>query len=228
MSDQVLVGDSVSDGAVENQSAVSTEKERPISPAPTPQDFVSKKDFDNAVKELRGLQKRQDKSTDAQTRFMDELKTQIAKGLSFDEAAQAVNESAKARDKDDLLYQIAEKLGVGSSSQQAPAGNSSPVTIDKAKIIADNHLDGNDLDVVAQFVNVDFKSPLEAENAALKLALRRANPSQPDISAAPGMTGKPARAVENGDLIAELQKLQKTPTKNTKRMAEIEEKLGWK
>ena len=157
----------------------------------------------------------------------------MAKGLSLDEAEKAVHENAKAREKDELLYKMAEKLGVsGSFSQPTTAGNSSDATVDVAKVVGSYGLDANDPEVVSQVLGKKFNSELEAENAALKIAYRRANSNPPNPAASTAIQGSPvSQNTDTAVLINKLSEYQKLPTKHKKEIEAIVKQLderGWK
>lgn len=230
MTETDVVGSTDPNGAGANQAPVSQGSGQPIPPAPNTQDFVSKKDLENVVSQLKGLQSRQDKSTDTQARFMDEIRTKMSQGMSLDQAEKAVNSEAQARLKDDLLFQMAEKLGVQTPfSQQAPVGNGSPVTVDKAKTLQEYGLSENDPDVAASISGQEFKSVTELEAFAGKVILKRQNKPQPDMSASTAATGTPP-ASKMTEQVAEqkyeeLGRMLLEPTKNKAKIASLKKEL---
>lgn len=235
MTETDLVGNSTPEGAGENQPPVSQGEGKPIaSTATQTQDFVSKKEYDLLMKEVRGLQSRQDKSQTEQTRFMAELKEQLAKGLSIEEAEKAVNENQKAREKDELLIQIAQKVGVlPSVSQTQTTGNSATETVDVAKVVQEYGLDGNDPEVISSLLSKNFNSPMEVELAAARILRNRVNPSTPSPVASTAVSSGSSVQPTNSTpaLTAKLEELQKNPTKNwreIKKITAVLDERGWK
>lgn len=78
---------------------------------------------------------------------------------------------------------LREQLSKLNSAQPSTAGNGAGAVVDKAKVIAEYGLDGNDPEVIAELISKNLNSPLEAENAALKLAYRRAKPTPSSVAA---------------------------------------------
>ncbi len=173
------------DGAEGNQPAVSPEQGKSIDGKPqSSQEFLQlKQGYDRLEKELKGLQSRQDKSTNEVQRFMEDVKGQMAKGLSLDEAEQAVHANRKAAQKDDLLNQIAAKLGIGNSPQTATG--TSPNAADEAvSVFSEYSVDPNDPEAIP-FLELRGADLVKAVS---KLAIKRAKQSTPDSSEAPSLS----------------------------------------
>lgn len=232
MTETDVVGSTDPNGAGGNQPPVSQGNGQPISPVSTPQDFVSKKDFENAMSQIKGLQSRQDKSTDTQARFMDEIRAKMSQGMNLDQAEKAVNAETKTREQDDLLKQVAAKLGIETpSSQYAPAGTGpQPVTVDKAKTLQEYGLSENDPDVAAAISGQSFNSVTEVEAFAGKVLLKRQNKPQPDLSASIAATGSTPDAKMNEQVAEqkyeELGRLLLEPTKNKVKIASLKKELS--
>ena len=180
------------EGAGENQSPVSPEQGKSIDGKPqSSQEFLQlKQGYDRLEKELKGLQSRQDKSTNEVQRFMEDVKGQMAKGLSLDEAEQAVHANRKAAQKDDLLNQIAAKLGIGNSPQTVTG--TSPNAADEAQsVFSEYSVDPNDPEAIPL---LELRGT-DLVKAVSKLAIKRAKQSTPDSSEAPSLSSgapKPA------------------------------------
>jgi len=180
------------DGAEGNQPAVSPEQGKSIDGKPqSSQEFLQlKQGYDRLEKELKGLQSRQDKSTNEVQRFMEDVKGQMAKGLSLDEAEQAVHANRKAAQKDDLLNQIAAKLGIGNSPQTVTG--TSPNAADEAEsVFSEYSVDPNDPEAIPL---LELRGT-DLVKAVSKLAIKRAKQSTPDSSEAPSLSSgapKPA------------------------------------
>lgn len=149
--DRSNVGTPSPDGAGGNQPPVSQTQGQPIAGTPQgSQEFSTLvKRLDQTEKELRGLQSRQDKEKNETQRLLDDIKTQIDSGKSFEEAQRSVLASRKAEEKDDLLLKIAQKVGVlGESSQPVPAGTGAQATSGTAQVLSKAGLDANTPEVI--------------------------------------------------------------------------------
>lgn len=212
------------DGAEGNQPAVSPEQGKSIDGKPqSSQEFLQlKQGYDRLEKELKGLQSRQDKSTNEVQRFMEDVKGQMAKGLSLDEAEQAVHANRKAAQKDDLLNQIAAKLGIGNSPQTA-TGTSANAADEAVSVFQEYSVDPNDPEAIPL---LELRGT-DLVKAVSKLAIKRAKQSTPDSSEAPSITGSAPRAVNEDEKIRKLSELQRSPTKNRDAIKALEKELGW-
>jgi hypothetical protein len=178
------------EGAGANQPPVSPQKENSIAGAPqSSQEFLElKKRLDLTERELKGLQSRQDKSTNEVQRFMEDVKAHVAKGKSLDEAEQLVHADRKAAEKDDLLYQIAQKVGVLGGSPQNVAGNNSNAADEAARVLQEYDIPLNDPQAIPL---LELKG-VELVKAVGKLAVQRAkSQTPPDSSEAGSIKGGP-------------------------------------
>lgn len=180
---------------------------KPIESAPQQsQELLEiKKALELTRSELKGLQSRQDKEQNEVQRFMGEVKKRMAKGMSLEEAEQAVTAENQAAQKDELLYKIAQKVGVlDSPSAQSPAGNGLGQTVDVASTLSQYGLNENDPDVAAALA-----SEKDVEKAALRVALRRSKQPHADVSASTSAQGKPTSPTNGEQLKAEyIQKIR--------------------
>lgn len=199
------------EGAEGNQPPVSPEQGTSIDgKQQSSQEFLElKQGYARLEKELKGLQSRQDKSTNEVQRFMEDVKGQMAKGLSLDEAEQAVHANRKAAEKDELLYQIASKLGIGNSPQTV-TGNNTNAADEAVSVFSEYNVDPNDPEAIPL---LDLRGT-DLVKAVSKLAIKRAKQSTTDSSEAPSLTGGPARVMNDDEKISKLSELQKSPTKN--------------
>jgi hypothetical protein len=196
MTETTNVGTPTPEGAGGNQPPVSRGTEQPIAGAPqSSQEFLDlKKRLDLTEKELRGLQSRQDKDKNETQRFMDEVKQQMASGKSFEEAEKAVTESRKAQEKDDLLYKIAQKVGVlGESSPTQATGNGASVTNDVAQVLSKAKLDANDAQVIDLIKNYG-NDPVEFAMRVGEHKARMANSPQPSAASSPALQSAPPQS----------------------------------
>jgi hypothetical protein len=191
------------EGAGENQSPVSPEQGKSIDGKPqSSQEFLElKQGYARLEKELKGLQSRQDKSTNEVQRFMEDVKGQMAKGLSLDEAEQAVHANRKAAEKDELLYQIATKLGIGNSPQSV-TGNNQKAADEAASVFSEYSINPNDPEAIPL---LELRGT-DLVKAVSKLAIKRAKQSTPDSSEAPSLSSGAPKPVGIGGLTEQYQK----------------------
>jgi len=160
-------------------------------------------------KRTRTLQGDKDRSVSQTKKEVEELKRKFAeveklkgRGLNEDEAF----EELELREGIRLLKQ---QLSGNNQAQPQAAGNGEGLTVDKAKTLQEYGLSENDADVAAVLAGKTFSNPLELENAALKIAFKRANKPQPDASAAPVVSGQPVQPVDakqlRGNYIKEME-----------------------
>ena len=182
--DTQTVVESTTEGAAESQSAVSQKQEKPIAGAPQSSQELSELNRKLVLleSELRGLQSRTDKNKDEVERFMEDVKARMASGASLEEAEKAVKQERKAAEKDDLLYKIAQKVGVlGNSSQ----GNA---TDEVAQVLERYGVSKND-PVASRFYDLKGDG---LRIAVADYALEKAKIKPPDSSEAASLQGAPA------------------------------------
>jgi len=215
------VGTSDPQGADGSQPSVSAGNEKPIAGVPpVPQELLDiKRELELTRKELKGLQSRQDKETNEVQRFMDEVKAQMAKGKSLEEAEQSVYAEREAATEKELLRKIAEKV-LGDSPSKSAVGNSNETAVEVAAVFEKYGVPLNDPEAVPL---LDLRGANLVDGVA-SLALKRAKTSIPDSSEAPSLQGPGA---SRPDLVAQLAELQKDPIKNRKRILEVEKELNW-
>jgi hypothetical protein len=103
---------------------------------------------------------------------------------------------------------------IGTSQEQT-------AKVDVQHIISEFGLNANDPDVLKAITEK------EPSIALGKIAVARAKQPSPTTLQSPPPSGTPVAPKNEQALLAELQKLQKTPSKNMERMKEIEKELGW-
>lgn len=226
MTTNTNVGNQTPDGAGENtNSPVSPENGQPIAGTPQgSQELLElRKGYERLEKELRGLQSRQDVEKNDVQRFMAEVKQQMAKGKSLEEAEAAVTESRKAQEKDDLLFKIAQKVGVLGDVSQTAAGNGGNVTDEAAQVISELKLDANAPEVLS--ILQKGLDPLRQELELRRLATRpRPQPTpaeSPSVRSTPASPDKAAE-IERGYLAA----IAKVPRGNTHMVSQV--KAEWR
>ena len=101
---------------------------------------------------------------------------------------------------------VKEQLSKLNPAQPAPAGNVEGKAVDVANVVKQYGLDGTDPEVIEKIFRQNFKSALEAENAALKIAYQKANPNTPSPAAAPAHVGAPARPAGLDELTKQYKK----------------------
>lgn len=183
--------------------------------------------LDEVDQRSKALQGDKDRGITSTKKEVDELKRQFAEieklkksGLNEDDAFAELS----FRDEVRSLRQEISKLN---PAQTQTPGKGEGAAVDVAKVISDYQLDGNDPEVIAEVLSKQFASPLEAENAALKLAYRRANPTPPTLAAAGTLQGKPPVAGENEEAIyAQIVELSKNRSLNRDKIAALKKRLG--
>jgi hypothetical protein len=212
------------DGAAGNQPGVSQEQGKSI--AAGSQEFLElKRIIETQGRELKGLQSRQDKEKNEVQRFMDEVKGNMAKGMTLEQAENAVNESRKVDEEKQLLRRIAQKLGLDDSSPTQNAGNGATVTNDTEVVLSQYQLSANDPEVITK-LNLQGS---EFKAAIADLAYRRATKQPPSAAESATIVGSAATGRINVDALnSELQQLVKTPSKpgSMKRITEIKKQLN--
>ena len=185
-------------------------------------------ELETVKKELRGLQGRQDKSDNAYQSFLVEYEKQKAKGLTNDEASEAaqstINRRDKAQKQEMLLEQIAQKLGLDSTSPLVQ-GSTKGIAADYEKVIKAHGLDSNDIEVIA--LMRESGNALDFSINASKLAVRKQNAPTPNSAQSPAKVFELHNPPSTTSLEAEIAGLLKTPSVNNKRIEEIKKELGW-
>jgi len=185
-------------------------------------------ELETVKKELRGLQGRQDKSEKTYQPLLVEYEKQKAKGLSNDEAMEAAQSTMDRRDKaqkqEALLEQIAQKLGLDSTSPLVQ-GSTKGIAADYEKVIKAHGLDSNDAEVIA--LMRESGNAIDFSINASKLAVRKQNAPMPNQAQSPSKVFEPQPTPNQAALENEIASLLKTPTANKKRIDEIKKELGW-
>jgi len=161
-------------------------------------------ELETVKKELRGLQGRQDKSENAYQPLLVEYERQKAKGLTNNEAMEAaqttMDRRAKAQKQELLLKQIAEKLGLDSTSPLV-SGNTKGIATEYEKVIKAHGLDANDAEVIA--LMRESGSALDFSINASKLTARKQSAPNPDQSQSPAKVFEPQPTPDGNALIGE-------------------------
>lgn len=191
------------EGAGTNQTPVSQSKGSSIEGSPSnSQEFLElKRDFELAKKELKGLQSRQDKDKNELQRFMEEVKTKVSKGLSLEEAEQAVHADREVARKDDLLNKIALKLGIDDSPQNL-TGNKSNAVDTVAQVFNEFGVDPNHPEATALY---NLKGE-ELIKGVAKLAIKTKTNVPLDSSEATSIQSGASSRNDGQSLMSEYQK----------------------
>lgn len=178
------------------------------------------RDLAEVKKQLRSLQGDKDRGVAQTRRDVDDLKRKLAeieklkkRGLSEDDAFEE--------------FELREQLR-SLRLQPKSAGNAEGETVDKAETLRKYGLDENDPDVASAFSGVNFGSTLEMENAALKVALKKANKPKPDPAAAPSATGSTPVTMRDEEAASKLRQLEnyyREPSKYGANIKTIETEL---
>lgn len=229
MTDNLNVDNEGVDGGAGNQPALSQQPAKSIDGTPQGSQDLSSiaKSVELLTKELRGMQSRTDKDKNETQRVLEEIKSHMAKGMNFEQAEQAVNENKISREKDELLYKMAEKLGVlGSTSQTVPTGNGTSAVDDTAKVFSDYEIDPND-PAVSPFLSL---KGAELKAAVADYAFKKSKQSPRDPSEATTLGGSAASTGKLSDQQAdkkysELGQLIKNPTLNASKISQLTKEL---
>lgn len=181
-----------------------------------------KAQFDGVLKEVRGLQSRQDKAENSFTEQLARLEHLTGQGLTKEQALARMN----AEDADVNWRKNLETKIDSLAAQLGSAGTQSNSQQVVSQVFSKVGLDPQD-PRVAQHLVREYKSQDEMELAAYRLQRELALSPNPTTAQSASVTGKLV-ANEEAQLIAALQELQKSPVKNSKEIAEIEVKLGWR
>lgn len=192
------------EGAGGNQPPVSSGNGNSIAGAPSSsQELLElRKLVETQGKELKGLQSRQDKEKNETQRFMDEIKAHTSKGKSLEEAESIVYAEREAKQKDDLLLRIAQKVGVLDQSSPNATGTSNQVTDEVEKIFAEYNVNPNDPEATAMYA----LRGADLIKAVSKLAIKRATSNQTDSSEVTSMISTPSQTGGEKELMTEYTK----------------------
>lgn len=208
------------DGAGENQTPVSQAQGKSIAGQPqSSQELLElKQGYARLEKELRGLQSVTDTNKNEVQRFMDDIKAQVAKGKSIDEAEKIVYADREAAEDKALLRRIAQKLELDNSSPSV-AGNNAHATDEAAQVFTKYKVDMNDPGAV------DFLSLKGAELKAAVADYAFTKSQQPplDSSAATSLGSSPAPKVGVEGLTQKYQEDMKKARGNISLLKSIKE-----
>lgn len=179
-------------------------------------------------KRTRTLQSDKDRGISKTQKEIEELKQKFAqidnlkkRGLTEDEAF----EELQLREAITQIRQ--QQLVANQGLSDEGTGTTNTLSVEKAKTLQQYGLSENDLDVAAEFSSKEFYTPLELENAALRIAFKRTQKPAPDAAAATspagggGMgTGNPVQSDIN-----RYEQLSKSPTANAAELKALKQKL---
>lgn len=162
--------------------------------------------------EIRGVQSRQDKDRNGLREVLDEFNKLRAKGLSDEDAANAMIEGRKSQEKDELLYKIAQKVGVIEPPSTQVPGKDVSGADEATRTLEQYHLDGNDPAVLPL---LSLKGA-ELKAAAADLAYRRATQPAPSPTAAAALQSAPqsglSKEQEQAALMETWERVKFNPT----------------
>ena len=177
------------------------------------------------TKQIEGLQSRVDKTSNAQQEFIEEYEKQKASGKSNAEAQVAATSSLdgkkKAEQREALLDQIAEKLGILPNQS---VGNAAGGAVDTAKVIEDLGLDMNNVEVAAA-AQVRYPSPEAAKAAMLDVFVRQKQKPLPSDADRATVAGTSAVKGNYQDMATEMESLVKNYTQNIGKINELEKRM---
>ncbi len=156
------------------------------------------------------------------------LEKKVGSLAELEEMGVTIPENVKTEYRQrELDQRIKELESRGTASTQNSQGSGKVETSEWSRIIDEVGLDTKSPEYIG-FMRQEFRNLDHFEAEANRLKRRMDSKPNPSIETSPSLNGKLPVQKDDAALLAELQELQKTPTKNQKRMAEIEEKLGWK
>jgi hypothetical protein len=133
--------------------------------------------LETPLKELRGLQGKQDKTDKALREFTKEYQKQIKAGLSEDDAIAAAQDVQQRTERATKREQLIDELLAEKFGGKKPEGNGSNPAIAQAKALAQKYgLDEND-EALAQIVSNSKVEELEGKIAIHVLNQKQASPA---------------------------------------------------
>ena len=181
-------------------------------------DDQTRSDKDRAVKgvreDLKGVQTQVDRV----------LQIMEAHGLTKEDAINVVQQQDEDAETKRMIRELYQK---NSTPTAGASGNVQASGGKVAEVVKEYGLDENDAEVIDIYRR--YSDPNEQEIAALRLAAKRANSTQPSLSAAPTLQGNPTGVrmtqQEVEQLSARRNQLFKEPTKNRAEIKLIEKRL---
>lgn len=219
------VGNAGQAGAADANQSVSPTPEKPIDGDAIKLLTELGGKYETLVKEVRGLQGRQDKSDKQVGSFQEQLArfNQIkAQGNLSDEQAletmQRVDEDAKFRDEMRAeMRKLAERVGgIGSTPTEQQM---------VAEVLSEFKLDPKDPYVAAQFQGKQFANRTEAEAWAGRVLLGKTTSPQPNQAQAASLTGTATAPGNPDEQFARLEFLYRDYTANKSEIEGIEGSL---
>ncbi len=221
----LTVGQAEEGGAANANSQASPQTSPPIDGEVTKLLTELKGGYDTLVKELRGLQSRQDKGDSKISGFQEQLVrfNQIkAQGNLSDEQAlqtmQRVDEDARFREEMRAeMRKLTERVGgIGTTPSEQQM---------MTEVLSEFKLDPKDPYVASQLAGKQFSSRVEAEAFAGKLLRDKVTSNQPNPAQAASPAGVPASPPDMDALAVEYEQLARNPSSNIERMREIRKVL---
>ena len=146
----------------------------------------------------RGIKKTNEEVSELKRKFA-EIEKLKKSGMDDDAAIEEFTFRDEVRSLKDQISKL-------NPARPEPAGNGAGEAVDKAQVVKTYGLESTDPEVIERILRQDFKSQLEAENAALKIAYQRAKPNQPSPSAASALVGQAPQPAGLDDLTKQYQK----------------------
>ena len=185
-------------------------------------DDQTRSDKDRAVKGVREEMK--EGFVGVQNQVNRVLQIMEAHGLTKEDAINVVQQQDEDAETKRMIRELYQK---NSTPTAGAAGNVQASGGKVAEVVKEYGLDENDAEVIDIYRR--YSDPNEQEKAALRLAAKRANSTQPSLSAAPTLQGNPTgvrmTTQEVEQLSAKRNQLFKEPTKNRAEIKMIEKRL---
>lgn len=189
-------------------------------------DVVTKEEFSDLMKQVRGLQGALDKQGNqlkGTQEILDRYEKLREEGKSPEEARATLDKQDKDKEREELLLKIAQKVGVlEPSPEQGPGTAEVKARETTNKVIEELQLDPNDSKVVE--ILGQGLSEAATEAALLRHKMGLAN-STPSISATPAMGSRVASQDDSDALFERLAQLAVNYTDNRQEIEKIESEL---
>jgi len=184
------------------------------------------KKLDEVDARSKALQSDKDRGVNKTKEEVTELKRKIAEIEKLKKAGLDEDGAIEELSFRDEIRAVRQQLSQLNPTPTQPAGNGNGQAVDKAKTLQEYGLSENDPDVATELSGKVFNTALELENAALKIAYKRANKPQPDNSAAPAyQSGTPNTPPNEDKIYSELAELSKNYTANKSKIEALQARL---
>lgn len=178
----------------------------------------------NKDRAVKSTNQRLDKFENELKPLLEQAQKYISNGSSVNEAVAQVQVDQDKAERENALYEMAMAFKSGKLPSTL-AGNESTEGVDVTEVITDLGLDPSDPAVKVAFEGKKFTLE-QAELTAARLVREKKKLPTPTQAQAPSSVGSAIKTADIAALTAEHSELIKNPTKNFKRIQEIQEAIG--